>query len=74
MEQQFRPAKDNGRFSTSDNGVELIHNTNNCAWTSMGVQRIITWLVNTDNWGMDEVNMRDRPYQGSSGVGMPNQG
>ncbi|KAH8688690.1 hypothetical protein BGW36DRAFT_412670 [Talaromyces proteolyticus] len=54
--------------------VELIYNTNNCAWTSTGVQSIVTWLTNKENWGVERDNILGRPYQGSSGVGTPNTG
>lgn len=54
--------------------VELIYNTNNCAWTGTGVKSIITFLTDEDNWGVDEDLILPRAYQGSSGLGTPNPG
>ncbi|PMD16939.1 hypothetical protein NA56DRAFT_282629 [Hyaloscypha hepaticicola] len=54
--------------------VELIYNTNNCAWTGTGVKSIVNWLTNADNWGVAQDNIIPRPYQGSSGLGTPNPG
>jgi hypothetical protein len=52
--------------------IELIYNTNNCAWTGTGVQSIVTWLM--DDWMMGRGGVEQRPYRGSSGLGTPNPG
>ncbi|OBT40126.1 hypothetical protein VE00_09954 [Pseudogymnoascus sp. WSF 3629] len=54
--------------------VELIHNTNDCAWTGTGVKSVISWLMDEGIWGVRYNNILPRPYQGSSGLGIPNPG
>lgn len=52
----------------------MIYNTNNCAWTGTGVKSVIAWLMDVGTWGVNYDNIIPRPYQGSSGLGIPNPG
>ncbi|KAH8159432.1 hypothetical protein CIB48_g8816 [Xylaria polymorpha] len=56
---------------TPNTQVDLIYNSNDCRWTSTGVQSIKSYLMDDVNFGAAENIIFPRSYTGSSGTGTP---